>query len=142
MPFYLRHGAEYTDRLPGMVEAFGKLPSGELCLIDPTGAAHFYRLMAQMRTSESDESQLMFLVFDLLHQDGVDLRGLHCGVPTLSSWLNLSLGLATAIGLAFAGRGRLLRPLGFDVLAHRPPGFDVLAQHAIDIGPQTRGLLG
>ena len=80
--FYSRHGAEYTDRLPGMVEAFGKLPTqsaildGELVLIDPRGAAHFYRLMAQMRTSSPDESQLMFLVFDLLHQDGVDLRGL------------------------------------------------------------------
>ena len=55
--FYSRHGAEYTERLPGMVEAFGKLPTqsaildGELVLIDPRGAAHFYRLMAQMRTS-------------------------------------------------------------------------------------------
>ena len=50
---YSRHGAEYTDRLPGMVEAFGKLPTqsaildGELVLIDPRGSAHFYRLMAQ-----------------------------------------------------------------------------------------------
>ena len=25
--FYSRHGAEYTDRLPGMVEAFGKMPT-------------------------------------------------------------------------------------------------------------------
>ena len=80
--FYPRHGAEYGDRLLGMVEAFGKLPTqsaildGELVLIDPRGAAHFYRLMAQMRTSEPDESQLMFSAFDLLHQDGVDLRGL------------------------------------------------------------------
>ena len=49
---------------------------GELCLIDLRGAAHFYRLMAQMRTSSPDERQLMFLAFDLLHQDGVDLRGL------------------------------------------------------------------
>jgi hypothetical protein len=46
---YSRHGAEYTDRLSGMVEAFGKLPTqsaildGELCLIDPRGAAHFYQ---------------------------------------------------------------------------------------------------
>jgi len=47
-----------------------------LVLIDPRGAAHFYRLMAQMRTSHPDESRLMFLVFDILHQDGVDLRGL------------------------------------------------------------------
>ena len=79
---YSRHGAEYTDRLPRIVEAFTKLPTraaildGELCLIDPRGSPHFYRLMAQMRTSHPDESQLMFLAFDLLHQDGVDLRGL------------------------------------------------------------------
>jgi bifunctional non-homologous end joining protein LigD len=79
---YSRHGAEYTDRLPAMVEAFAKLPTqsaildGELCLINPRGAAHFYRLMAQMRTSSPDESQLMFLAFDLLHQEGVELRGL------------------------------------------------------------------
>jgi bifunctional non-homologous end joining protein LigD len=39
--FYSRHGAEYTDRLPGIVKAFAKLPTstaildGELCLIDP-----------------------------------------------------------------------------------------------------------
>jgi len=29
-----------------------------------------------MRTRWPDEGQLMFLAFDLLHQDGVDLRGL------------------------------------------------------------------
>ena len=29
-----------------------------------------------MRTGSPDERQLMFLAFDLLHQDGVDLRGL------------------------------------------------------------------
>jgi ATP-dependent DNA ligase len=74
------HGAEYTDRLPGMAKVFAKLPTsaaildGELCLIDPGGSAHFYRLMAQMRTSRPDESQLMFMVFDLLQQDDVDLR--------------------------------------------------------------------
>ena len=79
---YSRHGAEYTDRLPRMAEAFAKLPTisailaGELVLVDRRGAAHFYRLMSQMRTSEPDECQLMFLVFDLLHQDDVDLRGL------------------------------------------------------------------
>ena len=54
--FYSRHGAEYTDRLPGIAEAFGKLPTqsaildGELVLIDPRGVGLFYRLMAQMRT--------------------------------------------------------------------------------------------
>jgi bifunctional non-homologous end joining protein LigD len=80
--FYSRHGAEYTDRLPRMAEAFAKLPTqsaildGELVLIDPRGLAHFYKLMREMRTSHPDEAQLVFLVFDLLWQDGVDLRGL------------------------------------------------------------------
>ena len=65
-----------------MAEAFAKLPTqsaildGELVLIERRGSAHFYRLMAQMRTSHPDESQLMFMAFDLLHQDGVDLRAL------------------------------------------------------------------
>ena len=65
-----------------MVEAFAKLTArtaildGELCLIDPSGGAHFYRLMHQMRTRWPDEDQLMFLVFDLLHRVGVDLREL------------------------------------------------------------------
>ena len=80
--FYSRYGADYTERLPRMRTAFGTLPAksaildGELVLIDPRGAAHFYRLMAEMRTRWPDEAQLVFLVFDLLHQDGVDLRGL------------------------------------------------------------------
>ena len=48
---YSKSGAEYTDRLPSMVEAFTKLHTraaildGELCLIDPSGGAHFHRLM-------------------------------------------------------------------------------------------------
>jgi bifunctional non-homologous end joining protein LigD len=80
--FFSRHGAEYTDRLPGMVEAFAKLSAksaildGELVLINPNGGAHFYRLMREMRTRTPDESQLMFLAFDILFQDGVDLRNL------------------------------------------------------------------
>ena len=32
--------------------------------------------MAEMRTNHPDESPLMFLVFDILHQDNVDLRAL------------------------------------------------------------------
>ena len=45
---YSKSGAEYTARLPRMVEAFGKLPAqsaildGELVLINPRGCAHFY----------------------------------------------------------------------------------------------------
>jgi len=65
-----------------MAEWFAKLPTraavldGELCLFDDAGAANFRQLMAQMRTRAPDETQLMFFVFDLLHQDGVDLRQL------------------------------------------------------------------
>ena len=82
---YSKSGAEYTDRLPGMVAAFASMPTesaildGELVLIDPVGAAHFYRLMREMRTRGPDETQLKFLAFDLLYQDGVDLRGLPLG---------------------------------------------------------------
>jgi hypothetical protein len=48
----------------------------KLCLIDATGAANFRRLKAQMRTRSPAESQLVFIVFDLLHKNGVDLRRL------------------------------------------------------------------
>ena len=42
-----------------MAEAFAKLPpekivDGELCLIDPRGSAHFWRLMREMRTHHPD----------------------------------------------------------------------------------------
>jgi hypothetical protein len=49
---------------------------GERCLIDPGSGAHSYRLMHQMRMRWPDEASLMFLAFELLHQDAVDLRGL------------------------------------------------------------------
>jgi bifunctional non-homologous end joining protein LigD len=79
---HTRSGADYSDRLPDMVEWFASLPTraavldGELCLLDAAGAANFRRLMAAMRTRKPDETQLVFMVFDLLHQDGVDLRQL------------------------------------------------------------------
>lgn len=75
---YSRSGAEYTDRLPRMVEAFAKLPA-RAAVLDGNGAdgqAKFYRLMHEMRTRRPDESALVLFCFDLLHQDGVDLRGL------------------------------------------------------------------
>jgi bifunctional non-homologous end joining protein LigD len=78
--FYSRHGADDTERLPGMRKAFAELPAdaaiidGELCLVDLRGAAHFWQLMTQMRSRWPDENRLMFLAFDLLHQDSADLR--------------------------------------------------------------------
>ena len=79
---YSKSGGEYSSKLPGMRKSFAELPTnsaildGELCLIDPRGGAHFYRLMTQMRTRWPEEGLLVFLAFDLLHQDGVDLRSL------------------------------------------------------------------
>ena len=75
---YSRSGAEYTDRLPRIVEAFAKLPA-RAAVLDGNGAdgqAKFYRLMHEMRTRRPDELALVLFCFDLLHQDGVDLRGL------------------------------------------------------------------
>jgi ATP-dependent DNA ligase len=56
---YSHHGAEYTDRLSGMVEVFGQLPTqsaildGELCMTDPRGAAHFPAGSASTRSGIS-----------------------------------------------------------------------------------------
>ena len=38
--------------------------------------ADFHRLHREMRTRWPDEDQLVFIMFDLLHRDGVDLRHL------------------------------------------------------------------
>jgi bifunctional non-homologous end joining protein LigD len=65
---YSKSGTEYSDRLPGMVEAFAKLPAraaildGELCLIDPRGAAHFYQRAV---FAEDERSKLL----PLRHQE-------------------------------------------------------------------------
>jgi len=79
---FSKSGAEYTDRLPGMVDAFIDMPvnstiiDGELCFIGGDGQADFHRLHREMRTRWPDEDQLVFIMFDLLHRDGVDLRQL------------------------------------------------------------------
>ena len=79
---FSKSGAEYTERLPLMAKAFQRLPAraavldGELCFIDAGGQANFRKLHTEMRTRWPDEAQLIFMVYDLLHQDGVDLRPL------------------------------------------------------------------
>jgi bifunctional non-homologous end joining protein LigD len=79
---YSKSGVDYSNKLPSMRKAFAELQTnsaildGELCLIDARGRAQFYRLMHQMRTRWPEEGLLVFLAFDLLHQDGVDLRSL------------------------------------------------------------------
>jgi bifunctional non-homologous end joining protein LigD len=79
---FSKSGAEYTERLPYMRAAFASLPAraavfdGELCLLDATGQSNFRVLHEQMRTRWPSEHDLVFMAFDLLHQDGVDLRHL------------------------------------------------------------------
>jgi bifunctional non-homologous end joining protein LigD len=79
---FSKSGAEYTERLPAFVDAFIDLPArsviadGELCFIRGNGQADFHRLMAEMRTKWPDQDQLVLIMFDLQHQDGVDLMPL------------------------------------------------------------------
>jgi bifunctional non-homologous end joining protein LigD len=80
---FSKSGAEYGARLPRM-EAFEDLPAGaavldgELVFFDAKGRADFRQLHDQMRTRWLDETQLVFMTFDLLHENGVDLRGCRC----------------------------------------------------------------
>ena len=79
---YSKSGAEWTDRLPAMVEAFADLPTraatldGELCICDDRGRPDFRTFHAEMRQGRPDTSRMAFFAFDLIHQDGVDLRQL------------------------------------------------------------------
>src|SRR5262249_3875923 len=72
------HGRDDTDRLPRMAEAFASLPAtpailnGEFCLIDRP----FLQAPARNAQAFARRNAAMFIAFDMLHQDGVDLRSL------------------------------------------------------------------
>ena len=51
---------------------------GELVFFDAKGQADFCQLKNQMRTRWPDETQLVFMMFDLLHENGVELRACRC----------------------------------------------------------------
>jgi bifunctional non-homologous end joining protein LigD len=70
-----RYGADFTDRLPGIAEAVGKLPA-ESALID--GEAVAFRLdgrsdFGALRT-KAGGAEAGLVAFDLLNLDGEDLR--------------------------------------------------------------------
>jgi bifunctional non-homologous end joining protein LigD len=79
---YSKSGTEWSDRLPGLAEAFASLPTdsavvdGELCLCDSRGRPDFRALHAEMRQGRPDVSRMAFFAFDLLFERAVDLRGL------------------------------------------------------------------
>ena len=66
--------------MPAIAAAFAGLGAtvaqldGELCLCGPDGQPDFKALMRAVRRTPSDESQLSFHAFDLLHVNSVDLR--------------------------------------------------------------------
>jgi|SRR5215475_8599742 len=64
---HTKSGAEYTERLPGMVENFKRLPmrsaiiNGELCLVAADGLPRFYWLLHDA-TRWPDETDRMYLI--------------------------------------------------------------------------------
>jgi ATP-dependent DNA ligase len=78
---YSKSGAEWSDRLPGLVEAFAGLRTdfildGELCVCDARGRPNFRALHGEMRQRRPDTSQMAYFAFDLLFDRDVDLRPL------------------------------------------------------------------
>ena len=72
-----RNGILWTDRVPDIVDAIGRLPGGDLAcdgeLVSLDGShSDFDKLQATL--SGNVPGQLRYVIFDLLHRDGVDLR--------------------------------------------------------------------
>jgi bifunctional non-homologous end joining protein LigD len=73
-----RNGHDWTDRLPAVAKAVGKLNvetallDGELVALDDSGISSFPALQAAL--SAGRDATLFFQLFDLLHLDGWDLR--------------------------------------------------------------------
>ncbi|WP_428491098.1 DNA ligase D [Rhodopila sp.] len=78
-----RNGNDWTDRLPAVARAVGRLHveqamlDGELVALDRDGVPNFPALQAAL--SGGRDQTLVYYLFDLLHLDGWDLRpsGLH-----------------------------------------------------------------
>ncbi len=75
-----RNGLDWTKRVPVLAEAIARLPAdramvdGELVALDKDGRSSFAVL--QDALSGEKTGALLFYAFDLLHQDGTDLRAL------------------------------------------------------------------
>lgn len=75
-----RNGKDWTERFRPVAEAVAALPfregwlDGEVAILRPDGTTSFQDL--QNAISEGRRGELVYLVFDLMHRDGQDLRGL------------------------------------------------------------------
>ena len=75
-----RNDKDWTARLPAIAEAVARLPAraalldGEAVVLQPDGTTSFQALQNVLGGEQRGE--LVYMVFDLLHRDGRDLRGL------------------------------------------------------------------
>jgi len=76
--FYTRNGLNWSNSFPHLLEGVGKLKAsslildGEIVALDEEGRSHFQRLQNSMTTKK--DKDLRYYVFDILYQDGEDLR--------------------------------------------------------------------
>jgi bifunctional non-homologous end joining protein LigD len=76
---FSRNGLEWTGRLPALAAELAALPAreavldGELVALNEGGVSEFEALKDAL--GRRDEKGLTYYVFDLLHLDGIDLRG-------------------------------------------------------------------
>src|SRR5581483_4262434 len=74
-----RSGLDWTDKFPTLKKALERLPvvtaflDGEVVVESETGTPSFAALQADLSAGRSD--RFRYYLFDLLHLDGVDLRG-------------------------------------------------------------------
>jgi bifunctional non-homologous end joining protein LigD len=77
---FSRNGLDWTERFPEVAAALRTLPAsgtwldGEVVVFDERGVSDFGRLQRHLKDGRAGD--LTYVVFDLLWQDGEDLRGL------------------------------------------------------------------
>jgi bifunctional non-homologous end joining protein LigD len=104
-----RHGANFTDKLPKIVEAVRSLPvedallDGEAVAFRPDGHSNF----AALRTTRG-AAQASFVAFDLLQSDGEDRRKL----PLEVRRAELDAQVAGADGIELGLEGIVSKRLG------------------------------
>jgi bifunctional non-homologous end joining protein LigD len=75
-----RRGLDWTHKFAALGDALTKLPArtaaldGEICVLDEEGVSDFGALQDALSRGRTEE--VVLFAFDLLHQDGVDLRRL------------------------------------------------------------------